>query len=249
MLLRWLALLLERLLLSLLGTVLERGLGALLLQRLLGRDGFLHELVALLEDWSDTSRWAGDWLHCDGWTRKSGLDWTTVILVEELLLILRSCMDYLHLGSDGGGVIFVHRRNLAPLRPHAETAGTAVIADGVLRDAVVGHVIDDDGAVVDVRDVGVIDVDVGYSTVVLKVVALPVAAVEAGADIAEAVVNAAVVADVRAPVADMEAEASEGEAPVGGCPERAIVGRRAPDAGDPVVATVVLVVVPVAGGP
>jgi hypothetical protein len=209
----------------------------------------LHQHVALLDDWSDAGRRAGDWLYRDGWTRKSGLDWTSVILVEELLLVLRSCMDYLHLGSDGRRVIFVHRSDLAGATPHHASAGAAVVADGVLRDAVVGHVVHDNGAVVDVGDVGVIAVDVGDSTVVLEVVALPVTAVEAGADVTEAVVDTAVVADVRAPVADMEAVAPEGEAPIGRRPESAVVGRWAPNAGDPIVATVVLVKAPVAGGP
>ena len=207
--------LLEWLLLSLLRMVLERGLRTQLLQRLLGCDCFLHELVALLEDGSDTSRRTGDLLHRDGWARKSGLDGTAVILVEELLLIQGGRMDYLDLGSDGGRVIFVHRCDLGRTWPHHAPTGAAVVADGVLRGGVIRNVVDDNGAVIDVRDVGVVAVDIGYSTVVLEVIAPPVAAIEAGADVAETIVNTAVVANVRAPVADVEAVASEGEAPVG----------------------------------
>ena len=244
-------LLLLLLLLSWLRTALDRELRTLLqrLSLLLGRDGFLHELVTLLNDWSDASGWLGDRLDRDGGARNHGLDGTTVILVEELLLVLSSRMDYLNLGSHWRGVIFVHRNDLAALRPHAESTGAAVIADGVLGDAVIRHVIDHDSAVVDVRDVGVVAVDIRYSTVVLEVVALPVAAIKAGADVAVTVIDTAVVADVRAPVADVESKATEGEAPVGRCPESAVVRRGAPDAGNPVVATVVLVIAPVAGGP
>src|SRR6185312_13376475 len=61
------------------------------------------------------------------------------------------------------------------------------------------------------------------------------------------IVDAAVVADMAAPIAVVPAVAAAEEAPVAGCPESAVVGRGNPDAGDPVVA--VGAVVPVAGGP
>ena len=66
--------------------------------------------------------------------------------------------------------------------------------------------------------------------------AIPVAALVAETDIAEAVVNAAVVADVPAPVAPIKPVMAAPEAPVAGGPECALIGCLNPCAGHPIVA-------------
>src|SRR5690349_17241020 len=74
------------------------------------------------------------------------------------------------------------------------STGSTVETDPVDRGVVV-----DDGRVVGVVDDG--DVYVGYSAVVVVRAAAPVAAEKAHAGVAEAVVNATVVADFRSPIA------------------------------------------------
>jgi hypothetical protein len=114
--------------------------------------------------------------------------------------------------------------------------------------AVVGNadiVVDDDRAIVDVGDA--VDINSVDGGVVVEVVAVPIAPTIAGAYVAEAVVNSPIEADVRAPVAAVEAIEAVVKAPVTRGPKGAIVGGRAPDAGNPVVAS--WCVAPVAGGP
>jgi hypothetical protein len=97
---------------------------------------------------------------------------------------------------------------------------------------------------------GVVDVAVVHMHdhgVVVEVVAAPLSAGKAKAAVAEAVVHAAVVAHVLAPVSFMEAIPATFPAPVGGRPQRAIIRGGHPGAGNPVVALVA--VGPVTGGP
>jgi hypothetical protein len=112
------------------------------------------------------------------------------------------------------------------LWPHRDTAPAAVVGDA-------GIVVDDDGSIVNVGDV---DVDAVDRTVVVEVIPVPITTVIADTGIAEAVVNTTVEADVQAPEATMEAVTPSVEAPVARSPERAVVGRSAPCARDPVVA-------------
>jgi hypothetical protein len=83
----------------------------------------------------------------------------------------------------------------------------------------------------DVDDVNAVD-----GAVVVEVVAVPIAAIVAISGVAEAVVYAAIEADMKTPVAAIEAPAVVVPAPVSGCPKRSVVGRGAPCAGNPVVA-------------
>ena len=75
----------------------------------------------------------------------------------------------------------------------------------------------------------------------------PVAALVADAGIAIAVINAAIEADVRTPIATVEAVTVIVVAPLAGGPERALIGSLHPHAGNPIVAG--LSIGPVAGGP
>ncbi len=114
--------------------------------------------------------------------------------------------------------------------------------------AVEGHVrvVDDDRLVIDVGDVG--DVYVGDGAVVEEVAFAPLATLEAVAAVAEAVVDAAVEADLRSPVAFVEGVDAVIPSPVAGSPEQAGLGSFHPGAGNPVVA-VVVTPGPIAGGP
>ena len=85
--------------------------------------------------------------------------------------------------------------------------------------------------------------------VIGKGAAAPLAAGKTDAPIAVAVVHAAVVADVVAPIAVIEAIVAVGPAPVGRRPQRAWIGSRNPGAGNPVVVPIAIRVAPVAGRP
>jgi hypothetical protein len=77
--------------------------------------------------------------------------------------------------------------------------------------------------------------------------ATPIAALVAETDVAKAIIDAAIVADVRTPVATVKTVAVMMVAPIAGGPESALVGSLDPPAGHPVVAA--LTPCPVAGGP
>ena len=183
----------------------------------------------------------------DGWTRDGGdrprggnQSRTTFVYVVELLAILCGLALVLILrghGRDTGAAVGC---DLGGLGANVDAAATTIVGD-----AVDGGVVDDDRAVVDVGDA--CDVDVVDRTVVVEVAALPVASVIAVAGVAEAVVHAAIEADVLAPEAAVKQIAAAEEAPVTGGPESAVEGRRAPGSGDPVVAD--RSVSPVAGSP
>ena len=130
--------------------------------------------------------------------------------------------------------------------------GLAIDAAG----AVVADVVDIDDGVVD--DYVAIDVDaivvgmpaaieVDDGAVVEEVVPAPLATIEADAAVAEAVVDATVVADLGTPVALVPAVVTAFIAPVAGGPEIAGLRSEDPGAGNPEVAGVA--VGPVAGRP
>src|SRR5690606_11137884 len=115
----------------------------------------------------------------------------------------------------------------------------------VVADAAMVVVFDHDLAAVHIGDAR--DIDVVHLAVVVEAVALPIAAVVAGADVAEAVVDAAVITHLAAPVAWMPPVGIAGVSPVARCPERADEGRQYPRARHPVIALVIHR--PVSGGP
>src|SRR5580698_11549037 len=148
----------------------------------------------------------------------------------------------LHLVGGGLEVVFAaeagfFRAGLANDAAGAVEAGVVDVDDGVALN---------DGAVdVDVRYVDA--AEVGDRAVVGEDSAAPLTAEEADAAVAEAVVDAAIEADMRTPVAGVPSVESAGITPVARGPEKADRGRLHPDAGNPVIAGVAIG--PVAGGP
>ena len=171
-----------------------------------------------------------------GRTNVRGRLWFAVVLVIGELRVFRGLLARCDLCGDGRGVAFVHGSDFRRARLDIDAAVTSVVADAVGGLCAVVDVVHDDCTVVGVVvDAGA---DVGDGTVVVEVIALPVAAEEAEANVSEAVVDAAVEADVGAPIAAVEAVMHAAPAPVGWGPESAVVGGRNPFTGDPVVAVV-----------
>jgi hypothetical protein len=185
-------------------------------------------------------------VRCSGSSRTnvSGRLRLAVILVVGKLRVLGRLLTSGTLCSDGSGVALVHGSDFCRAWLNVYAAVAAVVADAVGGLRGVMDVVVDNGALVVIADAGAY---VGDGAVVIEVVSLPVASEEAEADVAEAVIDATVEADVRTPVSAVEAVVSAAPAPVGRCPESAIVGWRNPLAGNPVVA--VVAPRPVAGSP
>src|SRR5277367_6164098 len=167
---------------------------------------------------------------------------SSVVYGSELGTVLSSEMFVLHLIGGWLEMLLVASSQLCfrgtRLDAHAAVeADVLVVDDGVLRD---------DGAVL--VDVGHMDAaEVRDSVVVGKCSTAPLAADETDAAVAEAVVNSAVEADVRAPIASVPAINAASEAPIARSPKNANPGRLHPNTRNPIVARVS--VGPIAGGP
>ena len=118
----------------------------------------------------------------------------------------------------------------------ASDASGAVVAGAAIRD-VDGGVVDDDrvsyGAVID------LNIGDGYivdGTVVVETISVPVAALIAGAHVAESIVNAAVVANVPSPITVVVTVAAASRSPIARSPQITHLGWTRPRAGDPVIA-------------
>ena len=121
-------------------------------------------------------------------------------------------------------------------RPHLHAAGT------VVTDAIVSGVVVDDRVVIDIVNhsrIHVVDVPV-----VVESVAVPISSLVAEADVAEAVIDTPVVADVTTPIAAVVTVTSAIIAPIAGSPECSLVGRPHPCSWNPVVAAGVIVPIP-----
>ena len=106
--------------------------------------------------------------------------------------------------------------------------------------AVVRHVriiVYDDGLVIDIGDV--CDIHISHRPVVEKFAAAPFAAGEAFAEVSEAVINAAVESEMRAPIAGIPNIEAVVPTPVSGGPQIAYFRGFDPSAGHPVVAVIV----------
>ena len=130
----------------------------------------------------------------------------------------------LQLRLHGSSVRLMHRCKLRWPRRRTDTARATVVTH-------MGVVVVHDRAVIDV--VHYSDVDVVDGAVVVVVASPPIAALVAVANVAEAVINPAIIADVLAPVAGVKAVGVIPVAPVAGGPERALVGSLDPCAGHP----------------
>ena len=145
----------------------------------------------------------------------------------------------LRLHSGSADVAIAIRGHFRGRGTSVETAATAVVADAA-DVAIVDH-----GAVIDVVNVG--GVYVIHGAVIKEMIVIPVAALIAETAIAEAVVHAAVKADVRAPVTGVPEITTAAPTPVAGSPEETDSRRQDPNARNPVVAA--SRVGPVAGSP
>jgi hypothetical protein len=136
--------------------------------------------------------------------------------------------------------------HLARRRPDWNPVWSTVKAHPVDRRVVDGGVVDDgsihDGAVVNIVDVNI--ADVVHRPVVVELIAVPVTTLVAASNIAKTVVDAAVKADVPAPVTMEKGESATSIAPVSWGPESAIIRRCSPRTGNPVVAFRSVVPVP-----
>ena len=151
---------------------------------------------------------------------------TALIHVIELLTVLRRFPLILELGCHGRSARAAEGCNLSGTGPHVEATSAAVIGDAAV-------ISDYDRAVVDVGDVDHVNAVDG--AVVVEVVAVPIAAIVAVAGVAEAIVDAAVEANMQAPVAAVEAPAVVVPPPISRRPESSVVRRSAPRSGDPVI--------------
>jgi hypothetical protein len=85
------------------------------------------------------------------WPRSDGSGGLSVIEGRVLLPVLHGLGAVLYLRGQRAHVLFAHRVELALGGPNVQAATAAVVADAI-------HVIDDHRAVVDVGDVGCVDV-------------------------------------------------------------------------------------------
>src|SRR6185312_1169959 len=132
--------------------------------------------------------------------------------------------------------LFARRRSVLLMRPvlflsRRPRIDAAIAAVEARVDAHVRHVY-----VLDIRVMDHGAVHVHDSGVIGEVAALPASAEEPHAAISEAVVDAAVEADVRSPIALMPDEGASAPAPVTGGPQQANGRRPHPHTGHPVIA-------------
>jgi len=97
------------------------------------------------------------------------------------------------------------------------------------------------------ESVMVVEAEVVVFGVVEEVAAVPITAPEAGPEVPEAVINAAVIADAAAPEAGMPEIATAAPTPVAGGPKRADIGGSTQAPVDPVI--LIAIPGPVAGSP
>src|SRR5215469_2317306 len=147
------------------------------------------------------------------------------------LRIVASLLHVLHLGTYGRGVPFVNCSFFLGTGARFNATAAAVIAD-----ARIAVIVDDGGVVGVVNDVHIHVVD---GAVVIEMIVLPAAAFIAVAEVSVAVVNSAVEADVRPPVAFMKNETASAPAPPRRSPEVARARSEHPGSGNPVIVVAV----------
>src|SRR5208337_5437752 len=153
-----------------------------------------------------------------------------------VVLLVLHLRAHARCGGLAVGITFRRARlRLNAIRPATIAGATAVVVAALV-------VVDSDvfvdaniGAVA-VHVVHCALVDVVVDAVIEEVAAIPVAALITESDVAEAVVDAAIPADVHAPVAGVPQVTAAIEAPITGSPEAAGIRRLDPHAGHPVIA-------------
>lgn len=153
----------------------------------------------------------------------------------------------MYLRSHGRDAPFAHGRDFGGQGLASDASGS-VVTDASIGD-VDGSVVDDDGVrhcpVIDrhVRDVS----DIVHRAVVIETVSVPISALVTDADVAESIVDAAIIADVLAPIAVVIAVIAAYIPPITGSPQIAHLGRLRPCAGYPEIA--LRTKAPIAGRP
>ena len=165
---------------------------------------------------------------------------TAMVDTRKLSPIRAGSTLILHLRPHGCGTRLTQRRQFRGSRSHLDSTRSAVETHSAAAPVVTAN-----GAVVGVVHHG--GIHIVDRAVVVEVAATPVAALVTVADVAKAVVDAAIEADVLTPVATVEPVVVMPEAPVAGCPQSALVGSLNPHAGHPVIVS--LSIGPVAGRP
>jgi hypothetical protein len=133
----------------------------------------------------------------------------------------------LNLGWKRGYAGFVQDGQFGRRGPYVESASTSHIAHSHVRD--IGDLV-----VVDIVNNG--DVDVVHRAVVSEPILVPISSFVAAAPVTEAVIDAAVVADMLTPISMVPLIATTPERPVRRRPKRANIGSNHPYAGHPVIA-------------
>src|ERR1700751_5291075 len=136
----------------------------------------------------------------------------TVILGSQESPVVSGFTLVVHLHVSRFVMMFTPPHFLLARWTHLDSPAAAVVADPVHRDVV------DDRLVVN-GNIG--DGDVVHGAVVEEVVVSPIAAFIAAAEVAEAIIHAAIKADVRSPVARVPYVHAVAPSPVSRCPEQA----------------------------
>src|SRR5215472_12578478 len=164
----------------------------------------------------------------------------TVIFRSQQAAIAARHLLMLRLQGSRRGVTLAFGEALSSGRLRRGAPGAAVVADVVDRG-----VIDD--RIVHVGVVNHRGVHIGHRGVVRKHSVAPFTAVEADAPVAIAIVNAAIKADVRAPVARMPYIDAPAPTPIARSPQQTECGRHYPGARDPKIS--IRTISPITGSP
>lgn len=168
-----------------------------------------------------------------------------MVAAVERIAVASSCVYVLRLKSRAIHVALVFRRALACI-------GIMVNATGATAKSYAAVTVNIVAVKVSSVVIGMVDdagVDAPNGGVVVEEAIMPPAAEEANAEVAEAVVDAAIVADCRAPITGVPDVEAVGPTPITGRPKRTDVGRLDPCAGNPVIVAGIVVVGPIARRP
>src|SRR5215470_16122642 len=160
---------------------------------------------------------------------RAGRNIRTAVVHRSKQRAVRSC-GFLMLRLHGGHSNVALVSSLQLLRSWTSRCATGTTVEA---HAVDGRVVVDDGCVVGVAHDG--DVDVGHRAVVVVSVSLPVTAEEAGTGVAESVVDSAIEANFRSPVAVVPNVEAVIPVPIAWSPEQTDFRRKDPRAWNPEV--------------